>query len=151
MQPGIKAQILRDIDLINSAEQDYVKTRVWDYVVTGPIVQEGSSEKCSINVIVQITPTNLTDILKERILNTIKEINGKMATGTTHPIYYIPTLRKIEPEKYYAVYHPYTEKWIKKPRFLGEAKNDLKGLTQDITKRKPKQSLKKGLKKLTTI
>lgn len=151
MLPGIKSQIIRDIDYINSAEQEYVKTRVWDYFVTGPIVQEGSTNKCSINIIVQIDPTNLSDILKERILNVIKDLNGKLAVGTTHPIYYIPTLRKVEPEKYYALYHPYTEKWIKKPRFLGEAKNSLKDLTQDTTKRKPKQSLKKGLRRLTTI
>jgi hypothetical protein len=149
--PGIKAQILRNIDQINDAEQQYVKTRVWDYFLVGPIVKEGSSKKCSINVIVQINTTNLEDLLKERILNTIKELNGKLAVGTLHPIYYIPTIRKINIDQYNAVYHPYTEQWLKKPRFLGEAKNSLDELTKDPSKQKPKQSLKKGLKKIATI
>jgi hypothetical protein len=149
--PGVKQQILRNIDVINDAEQQYVKTRVWDYFLVGPIVKEGSSERCSMNIIVQINTTNLTDMLKERVLNSIKELNGKLATGSLHPIHYIPTVRKFDPENYYAVYHPYTEKWIKKPRFLGESKTDLSELAKDVSKKKPKQSLKRGLKKLATI
>jgi hypothetical protein len=149
--PGIKAQIIRNIDQINDAEQQYVKTRVWDYFLVGPIVKEGSSKKCSINVVVQINTTNLDDLLKERILQTIKDLNGKLATGSLHPIYYIPTIRKFDPEQHYAVYHPFTEKWIKKPRFLGEAKCDIKELGKDPGSKKPKQSLKKGFKKLETI
>ncbi len=151
LQPAIKQQIIRDIDRINSAEQQYVKTRVWNYFMVGPIVKEGSSDKCSINIIVQINKTNLDDLLKEHILNTIKDINGKLATGTQHPIYYIPTVREFNTDDYYAVYHPYTEKWLKKPRFLGESKTDMAELGKDPTKKKHKQSLKKGLKKLTTI
>lgn len=151
LQPGIKTQIFQDIDRINSAEQAFVSKRVWDYFMVGPALDENSSDKCSINIIVQINKTNLDDPLKERILQTIKDINGKLATGTTHPIYYIPTIREVDKEKYSAIYHPYTEKWIKKPRFLGEAKSDLEELTKDISKKKPKYSLKKGIKKITTI
>jgi len=149
--PGIKQQIIRDIDRINEAEQQFVKTRVWNYFMVGPVVKEGSSDKCSINIVVQINKTNLDDMLKEHILNTIKDINGKLATGTQHPIYYIPTIREFDKDKYYAVYHPYTDKWIKKPRFLGESKTDMAELGKVNPKKRPKQSLKKGLKKLTTI
>lgn len=151
LQPEIKSQILQDIDRINSAEQAFVKRRVWDYFMVGPALQENSSDKCSINIIVQINKTNLDDFLKERILQTIKDINGRLATGTTHPIYYIPTIREVNKENYTAIYHPYTEKWIKKPRFLGESKFDLEKLGKDPSKKKPKYSLKKGIKKLTTI
>lgn len=151
LQPEVKTQILRDIDRINSAEQQEVKKRVWDYFIVGPVLDENSSEKCSINVLVQIDKTNLDDILKERILQTIKNMNGNLAAGSLHPIYYIPTIRDLDKERYPAIYHPYTEKWIKKPRFLGEAKTDLKNLTKDPTCKKRKQSLRKGLKKLTTI
>jgi hypothetical protein len=151
LQPEIKTQIIYDIDKINSAEQLYVKTRVWDYFLVGPALKENSSKKAPINIIVQINPTNLSDILKEHILNTIKQINGRLATGSLHPIYYIPTVRKFDPESYPAVYHPYTDKWIKKPRYLGEAKTDLENLHKDISKKKHKYSPKKGLKKLGTI
>jgi len=148
LQPGIKTQILQDIDRINSAEQEYARKRVWDYFIVGPVLEENSSEKCSINILVLINKTNLDDMLKERILQTIKELNGKLATGTQHPIHYIPTIRDLDQERYPAVYHPFTEKWVKKPRFLGE---NLKKLSEDPTKKKYKQSLKKGFKKLTTI
>jgi hypothetical protein len=151
LQPEVKAQILFDIDRINGAEGEGVGKRVWDYFIVGPVLEENSSEKCSLNVLLQINKTNLDDILKERILQTIKQINGRLATGTLHPLYYIPTIRDLDKERYPAIYHPFTEKWIKKPRFLGEAKSDLENLAKDPTKKKHKQSLKRGLKKLTTI
>jgi hypothetical protein len=151
LQPEVKTQILQDIDRINGAEGEGAKKRVWDYFIVGPVLDENSSEKCSINVLVQINKTNLDDTLKERILQTIKQINGRLATGTLHPIYYIPTVRDLDKERYPAIYHPFTEQWVKKPRFLGEAKSDLDKLTEDPTKKKHKYSLKRGLKKIATI
>lgn len=153
LQPEIKAQILNNIDQINSVEQEGNKKRVWDYFMVGPALNEKSSDKCSINIIVQINPTNLSDMLKEHILNKIKDINGKLATGSLHPIHYIPTIRKFDAEKYDAVYHPFTEKWIKKPRFLGESTYDIDNLHKEINNKKKfaKYSLKRGLKKLTKI
>jgi len=152
LQPSIKAQILFDIDRINSSEHEQGSKRVWDYFMVGPVLNEHSSEKCSINILVQINKTNLTDPLKERILQTIKQISGRLATGTLHPIHYIPTIRDLDKEKYSAIYHPYTEKWIKKPRFLGEGKTDLENLNKDpVHKKNRKYSLNKGIKKITTI
>jgi hypothetical protein len=153
LQPEVKTQILNDIDKINSAEQEYARKRVWDYFMVGPALDKNSSEKCSINVLVLINKTNLDDMLKERILQTIKELNGRLATGSLHPIYYIPTIRDLDKERYTAIYHPYTEKWIKKPRFLGESSFDLDNLHKDIDKKKKftKYSPKRGLKKLTKI
>jgi hypothetical protein len=153
LQPAVKTQILNDIDKINSAEQEGVKKRVWDYFIVGPVLKKGSSNKCSINVIVQINPTNLSDMLKEVILNRIKDINGRLATGTLHPIHYIPTIRNLDKDRYDAVYHPFTEKWIKKPRILGEATYDLDNIHKEIDNKKKfmKHSLKRGLKKLAKI
>jgi len=147
--PAIKMQIFKDIDFINSAEEMYTKNRVHEYVMVGPALKPGSSEKSPITIIVEINPTNLSDLLKERILNNMKEINGRLAVGTTHPIHYIPTIRKIDLQRHDYAYHPYTEKWLKKPEHLGEARTDLEALYKE--KKRPKQSLKKGLKKLTTI
>lgn len=151
LQPEVKTQILNDIEKINQAEGEGIRKRVWDYFMVGPALDANTSNKSSINILVLINKTNLDDVLKERILQTIKQINGKLATGSLHPIYYIPTIRNLEQEKYKAIYHPYTEQWIKKPRFLGEAKNDLESLTKDPTKKKNKYSLKRGIKKLATI
>ena len=153
MLPEVKLQIINDIDFINTAEAEYNKTRVEDFIVYGPILKSGSSDKCTINVLVKISTSNLTDILKERILNAIKTVSGRLAPGTVHPIVYVPTIRDIDLESYDAVYHPYTEKWIKKPRQLGEAKHSLENLHKDPVKLKPKKksSLKYGIKKLTSI
>jgi hypothetical protein len=151
LQPEVKTQIFQDIERINLAEGEGIRKRVWDYFIIGPVLEKDSSEKCSINVLVQINKTNLDDMLKERILQAIKQINGRLATGTLHPIYYIPTIRDLDKDRYPAIYHPFTEKWIKKPRFLGEAKTDLSHLTEDPTSKKRKTSLKRGLAKLTKI
>lgn len=152
LQPEVKTQILNDIEQINSIGLEGNK-RVWDYFMVGPALDENSSPRCSINIVVQISTANLSDMLKEHILNKIKEINGRLATGTLHPIHYIPTIRKFDKDKYDAVYHPFTEKWIKKPRFLGEAKHDIEHLHKDTDKKKKfaKYSPKRGLKKLTKI
>ena len=152
LQPQVKTQILSDIERINSSEKEGIKKRVWDYFIVGPVLNENSSDKCSINIIVQLDKTNLDDFLKERILQTIKEINGKLAVGTLHPIHYIPTIRSLDKERYSAIYHPYTEAWVKKPRFLGEAKNDLKELGNVVPKKlRKKASLRKGCNKIAKM
>ena len=152
LQPQVKAQIFQNIERINSTEQQGVQKRVWEYFIVGPSLEENSSERSPINILVLIDKTNLDDMLKERILQTIKDINGKLATGSLHPIYYIPTIRDLDQDRYPAIYHPYTDKWVKKPRFLGEAKIDLKDIARDPAyKKNRKHPLKKGFKKLATI
>lgn len=153
MLPEVKLQIINDIDFINSAEEAYNCTRIEDFIVYGPILKPNSSDKCTINVLVKISTANLTDVLKERILNAIKTVTGRLAPGTVHPIVYVPTIREIDLDLYDSVYHPYTEKWLKKPRHLGEAKHSLENLHKDPTKVKPKKksSLKYGIKKITSL
>lgn len=152
LQPAVKAQIFQNIERINATEQQGVQKRVWEYFIVGPSLQENSSDRSSINILVLIDKTNLDDMLKERILQTIKDINGKLATGSLHPIYYIPTIRDLDQDRYSAIYHPYTQKWVKKPRFLGEAKIDLQDMAKDPAhKKNRKYPLKKGFKKLAAI
>lgn len=140
LQPEIKQQIIHDIVTINSAENEFNSTRVSDYIITGSILAQNSSERCPINVIVKINKANLTDVLKERILQTIKNINDRLATGTTHPIVYQPTIRDFDLKALTAAYHPFTEKWLKKPEFLEES-TDLNVLTKDPAKTKRKHKL----------
>jgi len=154
MLPEVKLQIIQDIDAINSAENEAVKTRVNDYIVVGPILKAGSSKFCPITVIVRLNTTNLDDTLKERILQTIASINDRRAPGTTHPVHYIPTIREFDLEQYESAYHPFYEKWIKKPRYLGEARHDLDTLKDPAKYRKgtyKKSSPLKGIKKLGKI
>ena len=152
LQPAVKSQILKDIEIINSVEHGGGRKRVWEYFIVGPVLEEESSKRCDINILILIDKTNLDDMVKERVLQTIKQINGRLATGSLHPIYYLPTIRDLDQERYPAIYHPYSDKWIKKPRFLGEAKIDLKDIARDPAyKKNRKHPLKKGFKKLATI
>jgi hypothetical protein len=111
----VRMQIIRDIQTINQQENEYNTTRVFDYFIFGPILKLNSSDKCPLQVLVQLNTNNLSDILKERILQQTKKLNRQTAPGTTHPLQYIPTIRPINLDHYPAVFHPYTNKWLKKP------------------------------------
>jgi len=147
--PGIAEQIKNDIENINHAESAFMQTRVWNYVLTGPILDKDSSETCPIVIRLQINKANLDDVTKERILQKIKEINDKLATGTKHPIVYIPTIREIETQKINGAYDIFKSKWIKKPDFLEESKKTIDHISK--IKNKPKHSLLKGLNKLEGV
>ena len=152
IHPTVKNQILTDIARINTAEGDYGMTRIADYILVGPVLEQSSSDKCSLIIKLKLSTANLDDMLKERILNMIKEINGEevgksgttnggtYVTGTQHKIYYIPTVRDFDYNEYDAVYHPYTDKWIKKPRFLGESSGQLADLAKDPAHKKKRKT-----------
>jgi len=120
MNDLVRMQIIRDIQTINQQENEFNQTRVFDYVVFGPILKPGSSDKCLIQVLVQLNTNNLTDILKERILQHVKKLNKQTALGTSHPLQYILTIRPINFEHYQAVFHPYTNKWLKRPNEINK-------------------------------
>jgi hypothetical protein len=145
--PGHRAVIANNIDLINSIEAGPVLPRVEDYFMVGPSLKENSSDKAPVVIKVKLFTNNLTDLLKEHILNMIKDFNEKLLPGTQHPIVFIPTVRKFDLEEYESVYHPYSQKWLKKPRFLGESS------IEKIAKlpKKKKHTLKKGINNITKV
>jgi hypothetical protein len=152
LMPGIQSQIIEDIERINNSELPNVKTRVWNYIITGSILKEKASKNCDIVVRVQLNTYNLVDTTKERILQTIKNINGKLAYGTLHPLIYIPTIRPLDPQVLNGAYDPFKNLWIKKPSFLEESsKTSLENISKINIKKNPKQSLSKGLKKLGKV
>ena len=116
--PSIEQQILRNIQQINQTESEFMQTRVYDFLLTGPILKKDASETCPIIIKLQLNTANLDDVLKEKILQRIKNINDKLAVGTRHPIVYIPSIRKIEFENSLGAYHVFLRKWIRKPNFL---------------------------------
>lgn len=151
LMPGIQSQIIEDIERINNSELPNIKTRVWNYIITGPILKEKASKNCDIVVRVQLTTNNLADVVKERILNAIKDINGKLAHGTLHPLIYIPTIRPIDLKTLNGAYDPYKNMWVKKPSFLKESSYSLDKLNKIKLKKTPKQFFSKGLKKLGRV
>lgn len=152
LMPGIQSQIIEDIERINNAELPNVKTRVWNFIITGPILNEKASKTCDIIVKVQLNTNNLVDTTKERILQTIKNINGKLAYGTLHPLIYIPTIRPLDLETLNGAYDPFKNLWVKKPLFLKEsASSSLEKISKIKIKKTPKQFSSKGLRKLGKV
>jgi hypothetical protein len=141
IHPLVKNHILTDIGRINTAEGDYGTTRVKDYIMVGPVLKQNASDRCPIIIKLRIETANLNDMIKEKILNIIKDLNDKIVPGTQHPVVYIPSVRDFNIEEYDSVYHPYTDQWIKKPRFLGEKADTLVSLAKDPVKKKRKHNL----------
>ncbi len=116
--------ILYDIQAINDIEG--INTRVLDYVMVGPVLEEGSKSTCPVYIIVQLNTANLTDVLKEKILNLVSRnlsstsTKKRLLTGTVHPLYYRLTVRKINLDDYSSAFHPFTNTWLKSPRYLGK-------------------------------
>jgi hypothetical protein len=115
----VRTSILNDIDQLNQVEDIYSSTRVKDYVIFGHILDKGSSDRCPIQVMIEVNTNNLEDVLKERLLQKVKELNGRIVPGTTHPVHYTLTIRPIDFTKYISAYKPFTNEWVKRPRFLG--------------------------------
>jgi hypothetical protein len=116
----VRSQILYDIQALNNVENIGTYTRILDYVIVGPILQQNSDKNCPVIILVQISTANLQDVLKERLLNAAKDFSGRLLPGTTHPVDYQITVHKPDLQKYPAVYHPYYDRWLKKPKFLGK-------------------------------
>jgi len=117
---AIREQIKFDIQSINNVEGIGTMGRVYDYVLVGPLLKEQSAPNCAAIIMVQLNTNNLQDVLKERLENHVtNNLNNRLLTGTVHPVVYKLTENKIDMRGFSSVFHPYSNKWIKKPRFLG--------------------------------
>lgn len=116
LQPSIKAQILQQLmefkKLIN----------IKNIYIIGSILTKSYDKNSDIDVTIEVGKEDLDPdigaIARDRVIAILKNINGKMAVGTTHPInFYITT--DFNTEKADAIYDFEMDKFIKEP------KNDL--------------------------
>jgi predicted nucleotidyltransferase len=107
MHPAIQQQIIFDVRKIDEI------IHVVDYYVCGSILTKRYSPTSDIDVNVHVSSEN--DIEKEKALMFLKEINGKLAAGTTHPINYFIMEGKIDYSKFNGVYDVENERWRKEP------------------------------------
>lgn len=107
MHPAIKTQIMSDIDKLREIVD------VVTYFVIGSILTKRYNPHSDIDVNVQIDVPN--DRTVEQIHDLIKQLNGKLATGTTHPINYYIMQGEYNLDKTYAAYDVANEVWIKEP------------------------------------
>lgn len=117
--PAVHAQITNDIEILVSGQP----ARVMKYVIVGDVVTPGKdNKKAEIKVLVVINK-NLLDVdvdslLAEELLKLANSLSGRLATGTLHPIRYVPMVRDIDPKNYNAVYDIPNMDWIKTPSGL---------------------------------
>lgn len=125
----VRTQFLYDIQELNNTDSLGNMTRVADYVMVGPVLTKDSSPSCPVIILVQLNTTNLDDVLKERLENTAKRLSGSTDTsggsgrllpGTAHPVEYQLFTTAPDINSFDSVYHPFYDRWIKKPRFLGK-------------------------------
>ena len=117
--PAVRTHFLRDIQSLNDIESPGTNTRVLDYVVVDSALIPYSDSDCPVSVVVQLNTANLHDVLQERLINAVKQLNERKLTGTNHFVNYTLTTEKINPNFYKYIYHPFHNKWVKKPRQLG--------------------------------
>jgi len=115
--PSIRDQILKDVnEIVNGQLSAYVR----GCYLVGPVTKPGQKSRTSeIRILIVLKDKYvLADndgLLSERILKAANHMSGKLAVGTTRPIEYTVTVRKIEDYDHEGVYNLATNKWIKIP------------------------------------
>lgn len=110
LQPSIKKQI---VDALNNFE-GYIQ--VEDVYIVGSILTKLYNENSDIDVNLITTDANVDDLTTTQLLTIIRQINGKLAIGTTHPINFYIVLNAFDPINYDAIYDLRSDKWIKEPQ-----------------------------------
>jgi len=107
MHPIIKVQIMNDIEKFREV------VPVVQYFAVGSILTKNYSSHSDIDINVQIKSPH--DRIIEAIFDILKQLNGNLATGTTHPINYFVIQKDYDLDKTNAAYDVANEKWIKEP------------------------------------
>lgn len=108
MHPMIKTQIQYDIEDIDDV------VHVNRYYVIGSILTNKYSPTSDIDINVEVNARNKMEM--EDAIKVIKDINGRLAPGTTHPINYYIMENKYDLMKTDAAYDVDREQWIKEPK-----------------------------------
>ena len=107
MHPIIKTQIINDIDQL----KDLVPVVL--FFAIGSILSKNYTPHSDIDINVQIDTPD--DTVVEAVFSVIKQINGRLAAGTTHPINYYVIKEDYDLENTDAAYDVVNESWIKEP------------------------------------
>jgi predicted nucleotidyltransferase len=116
LQSAIKEQIIRDIQRLSSIFP------ISDFYIIGSILTRRYNENSDIDVNVELDSRGIIDELSTNtILKALKRVNGKLATGTTHPINYYIMREEYDLDKTDAAYDVLSDKWIKIPEESDDA------------------------------
>jgi predicted nucleotidyltransferase len=110
LKPAVKKQIMEDVDKF----ADIVGIN--RFYVVGSILTKHYSERSDIDVTIEVFKEEVDDVLHGKLLTLIKLLNGKLATGTTHPINYYILLDKPDEDRFDAMYDVPNDRWLKEPQ-----------------------------------
>jgi len=149
LQQAVEAQIYTDIEEINAADVTLARV-VDDYVVAGPCLEMNAPKEVPVYVFLLINKRYAAEeednVIKERILQFAKDASNKMIPGTYNKIFYFVRTRPIEPDEFKAIYHPFTQKWSKRPSFFKESEDPIVKKTKELGKVAPKYKKTQSLK-----
>lgn len=106
---GIKKQIITDINLIDGV------VPVVNFFAIGSILTKNYDERTDIDINVQVDAEISDSVSTAEVLHVLKNINGKLAVGTTHPVNYFIVTQDYDLDKTEAAYDVVNEKWLKIP------------------------------------
>ncbi len=112
LNQAIKAQIINDVHNIERL------LPVKDYYIVGSILTRMYSANSDIDVTMEVYKEDVDDVVQVKILSIIKDMNGKLATGTQHPINYYVTMDEYDENNFDGVYDLVNERWRKEPKFF---------------------------------
>ena len=131
--PIVNARIKQQI--IDGVTQIHSVIPVQDYFIIGSILTTKYNEHSDIDVNCEVD-VNINPVGLENIVSLLKVINGRLATGTQHPINFFIVKGEFDHDKTEAIYDLANDRWIKEAentsfnvrRFMSKFKNKLDGI-----------------------
>ena len=122
----VKQQIIRGV------EQIHLIVPVLDYYVLGSILTPQYNDFTDIDVNCEVD-VEINPIKLENIVALLKNINGKLAIGTQHPINFYIVRGQFDQDKTEAIFDLANDIWVKEPevssfnarKFMGKFKTNL--------------------------
>lgn len=109
---SIRYQILNDIQKFKQI------SNVKGAFIVGSILTKLYNKTSDIDVNIEMYNEEVDDMSEAKLLLLLKNINGRMATGTQHPINYYILLKEPSEDQFNGIYDIFTNKLIKVPKEL---------------------------------
>lgn len=121
--------------IIDGVRQIHLILPVQDYYVLGSILTPKYNAHSDIDVNCEVDAM-INPVSLENIVALLKNINGKLAIGTQHPINFFIVKGEFDQDKTEAIYDIANDRWIKEPadesfnvrRFMDKFKSKLSGI-----------------------
>ena len=112
----VRRHILADIEALNNVDIN-VPRRVEDFAVVGDCLRplQDVDKNVPVEVIINYDTHNLSDLMHSRLMHLHSIIHGRLLPGTQRKVFYYIRSTPIDLNMYNAVYHPFTDVWLKEP------------------------------------